>query len=76
MRKRAATLEKPKPAQPTTTIATATEAIGSKPSSNGEPTAEERIRLQAYLKWGRAGRPLGDGINFSVEAEQDLKQPE
>ncbi|MBA4190430.1 MAG: hypothetical protein C0467_20780 [Planctomycetaceae bacterium] len=34
-------------------------------------TAEE-VRLCAYRKWENAGRPGGDGVQFWLEAEQEL----
>jgi hypothetical protein len=41
---------------------------------NGEPGPEEAIRLSAYQKWEAAGKPDGDGVNFWLEAEQELSQ--
>ena len=38
------------------------------------PVTEERIRERAYLKWEAAGRPGGDGLNFWLEAQQELLQ--
>jgi hypothetical protein len=35
--------------------------------------ADEDIRLCAYNKWEAAGKPAGDGIQFWMEAEQELK---
>jgi hypothetical protein len=32
----------------------------------------DNLRLCAYQKWERAGRPPGDGIQFWLEAEQEL----
>jgi hypothetical protein len=32
----------------------------------------ETIRLCAYRIWERAGKPSGDGIEFWLEAEQEL----
>jgi DUF2934 family protein len=32
------------------------------------------IRLCAYRKWESAGKPTGDGIQFWLEAEQELVQ--
>jgi len=34
----------------------------------------EDIRLRAYQKWESAGKPIGDGIPFWLEAEQELVQ--
>ena len=33
---------------------------------------EETIRHRAYLKWVARGMPAGDGVNFWLEAEQEL----
>lgn len=46
------------------------------PSSNCQPLSEEDIRLRAYRKWEAAGKPEGDGVQFWLEAEQDLSQAE
>jgi len=37
--------------------------------------AEESIRVRAYERWEFAGRPASDGIQFWLEAEQELTQP-
>lgn len=34
----------------------------------------DEIRQCAYEKWERAGTPIGDGIQFWLEAEQELAQ--
>lgn len=36
--------------------------------------SEEDVRRAAYLKWEAAGRPEGDGLNFWMEAFQELSQ--
>lgn len=36
--------------------------------------SEEEVRRAAYLKWEAAGRPEGDGLNFWMEALQELSQ--
>lgn len=41
---------------------------------NGKLVSDEDIRLCAYQKWEAAGKPAGDGLQFWVEAEQDLVQ--
>lgn len=33
---------------------------------------EEAIRLRAYQKWEVAGKPPGDGIQFWLDAENEL----
>ena len=39
-----------------------------------QPPSEHQIRLSAYFKWMLAGSPEGDGIDFWLEAERELKQ--
>jgi len=39
---------------------------------NGKLVSEEDIRLCAYQKWESAGKPAGDGVQFWLEAEQEL----
>jgi hypothetical protein len=39
---------------------------------NGKSVADEQIRICAYQKWEAAGKPTGDGIQFWLEAEQEL----
>ena len=34
----------------------------------------EDIRLCAYRKWESAGKPIGDGVQFWLEAEQEMAQ--
>ncbi len=34
---------------------------------------EAEIRILAYHKWVSAGKPEGDGIQFWLEAEKDLR---
>ena len=41
--------------------------------SESRPAAtEEKIRELAYFKWQTAGSPPGDGVEFWVEAENEL----
>jgi hypothetical protein len=47
---------------------------GIRTSVNRESVSPEEIRLCAYGKWESAGRPPGDGVNFWLEAEQELRQ--
>lgn len=37
---------------------------------------EQAIREIAYSKWEQAGGPIGDGLNFWLEAEQELSDQE
>lgn len=36
--------------------------------------SDEDIRLAAYQKWERAGKPAGDGVQFWLQAEQELME--
>jgi hypothetical protein len=49
-----------------------------KPVAPAQPTcraaSEDQIRLRAYLLWEAAGRPAGDGAQFWLEAEQELRR--
>ena len=51
-------------------------AIAATPSNaagdTGKLAAHEDIRLCAYQKWVAAGKPNGDGVQFWLEAEQEL----
>jgi hypothetical protein len=44
------------------------------PKPNGKTVSEEEVRLCAYCKWEAAGHPDGDGVNFWLEAEKELRQ--
>jgi hypothetical protein len=35
------------------------------------PADPQAIREAAYYKWEQAGRPIGDGVRFWLEAEQE-----
>jgi hypothetical protein len=35
--------------------------------------SDEEVRLRAYLKWEAAGRPPGDGADFWLAAERELR---
>jgi hypothetical protein len=39
---------------------------------DGDLALHEHIGLNAYQKWEAAGRPIGDGVRFWLEAEQEL----
>jgi hypothetical protein len=47
-------------------------AIGE-PGRNGQCVTEEAIRLWAYAKWEEAGNRPGDGVQFWLDAERQLK---
>jgi Protein of unknown function (DUF2934) len=65
-----ATSTHPGEIKPTSTAASAT--LGS--ANNRKTISEEEIRLRAYRKWERAGKPGGDGVQFWLEARQELEQ--
>jgi len=44
----------------------------SHPTPTHTAVADEDIRLCAYQKWEVAGKPAGDGVQFWLEAEQEL----
>jgi len=58
------------PGKPTTspTAVVATSDIGH----DGKAFSDEDIRICAYQKWEAAGKPAGDGVQFWLEAEQEL----
>lgn len=64
------TLEHTGPGNPTTQ-ANAAVAYGDN-DHNGKMVSDEDIRLCAYQKWEAAGKPTGDGVQFWLEAEQEL----
>lgn len=48
------------------------------PPLKDEPTVAARVREQAirelaYARWEAAGRPMGDGVQFWLEAERELR---
>jgi len=40
----------------------------------GKANSEEVVRVRAHQKWETAGKPNGDGVNFWLEAEQEVLQ--
>jgi hypothetical protein len=41
---------------------------------DGQPTSEDQIRYGAYFRWEAAGRPDGDGVDFWLDSENELRQ--
>ncbi len=39
---------------------------------NGHLVSAQDIRLCAYQKWELAGKPVGDGVQFWLDAEHEL----
>lgn len=56
-----------------TTITQSSVASGAK-NHNARSVSAEDIRLSAYRKWEIAGKPIGDGSQFWLEAERELVQ--
>jgi hypothetical protein len=46
------------------------------PEANGvhDGKSDENIRALAFRKWETAGRPVGDGLYYWLEAERELRQ--
>jgi hypothetical protein len=65
-----ATVPQSGPTGPTT--ATQTVVASGDKGQHAQLASTESIRLCAYRKWERAGKPSGDGIQFWLEAEQEL----
>jgi hypothetical protein len=40
---------------------------------HGGVSFEEAVKVRAYQLWERAGRPVGDGTPFWLEAESELR---
>jgi hypothetical protein len=60
------------PGQPTTPTKAAVAFNDN--NHNGKWVSEEDIRLCAYQKWQAAGQPTGDGVQFWLEAEEELME--
>jgi hypothetical protein len=74
MRKKVATAANPAPSELSAEPKPTTPTALDKPPPQGPPVSEEDIRLRAYQKWEAAGKPCGDGRNFWLEAEQELRR--
>ncbi len=49
------------------------ECVGASPPNEQRTDAhQEAIRLLAYEKWEAAGCPAGDGVDFWLQAEQEV----
>jgi len=68
--KKNALLEHAGPGNPTTPTKAA--VASSDNAHNGKLISDEDIRLFAYQKWVAAGKPVGDGVQFWLEAEQEM----
>ena len=47
-------------------------SVLAKPSPNDKPPSQGAVRLRAYQRWETAGKPRGNGVNFWLEAEQEV----
>ena len=65
-----ATLAPSGPTGPPTTAHPAAASGDTDP--NARSVRADDIRRRAYEKWERAGKPAGDGVQFWLEAEQEL----
>jgi hypothetical protein len=65
-----ATLARAGPGEATTSTEAA--VASSDDDRKGKLVSDEDIRLCAYQKWEAAGKPAGDGVQFWLEAEQEL----
>ena len=59
------------PGNPSTPMKPAVATFDS--DHNRKLVSDEDIRLCAYQKWEAAGKPTGDGVEFWLEAKQDLE---
>lgn len=65
----------PTPPGERTNPAEASDAVSLQPAERPHPAAvgDEQVRARAYFLWEQAGRPDGDGAEFWLRAEQELK---
>ena len=64
------------PASGRTTPADAAEAVPLQPAALDAAAHEDAIRARAFFLWEQAGCPDGDGVEFWVRAEQEMKSPD
>jgi hypothetical protein len=62
----------PARARPTVPARAAQPAAAHETSHHARSVCADDIRRRAYEKWERAGKPPGDGVQFWLEAEQDM----
>ncbi len=74
MARETAILTKPAVTELTTTSKGTAAPAPAVAMPGGKTISDEAIRLNAYLKWEAAGRPVGDGVDFWLEAERELRQ--
>jgi hypothetical protein len=76
MHKRGATTKQRTPVPPTPKTGPGGAPAARGPAGNGQQVPEKAIRILAYQKWEAAGCPDGDGVNFWLEAERELRRAE
>ncbi len=55
-------------------LLTSPSAVAVKPQVvERPPVGDDAVREEAYRRWEQAGRPPGDGVQFWLEAERDLR---
>ena len=62
----------PAHARPTAPARAAQPAAAPETNHRARSVSADDIRRRAYEKWERAGKPAGDGVQFWLEAEQEL----
>lgn len=55
-----------------TTVAKKVEATDDCEDREGRSAGYEEVRLCAYQKWEKAGKPSGDGVEYWLAAEHEL----
>jgi hypothetical protein len=48
--------------------------VSGEANRHAESVSAEEIRVCAYRKWESAGKPAGDGLQFWLAAEQELRK--
>ena len=66
-------------AQPTSAKSPSESGLGvtsdaTRQAQKGKTNSREIVRGHAYVKWEAAGKPNEDGVNFWLEAEQEVLQ--
>ena len=59
-------------AQPVSARSAGELGVTSGPNEQVQKGRSHAVQVRAYQKWEAAGKPKGDGVNFWIEAEQEL----
>jgi anti-anti-sigma factor len=62
------------PVEPIPVVNAAGNHVDHLTAGKSSAVSEGEIRLRAYEKWVAAGTPAGDGVDFWIKAEQELRQ--